>query len=159
MSPGAPANSLARIFFRRKAMLMRMLRVPTLAGHAGGSGVDHAPVALAFTAEAIERRSLLARLCTGPLDGPRRVGAQAEAETGSGAKTEPRSHWATAESRPASPHFPARPRPPRVPGALPAPPLSSTAAREVAELSLHLRVSSIAPRPLRAIRIPAVVVV
>lgn len=89
MSPGAPANSLARIFFRRKAMLMRMLRVPTLAGHASGSGVDHAPVALAFTAEAIERRSLLARLCTGP------------------------------------------------------------AAREVAELSLHLRVSSIAPRPLR----------
>lgn len=60
MSPGAPANSLARIFFRRKAMLMRMLRVPTLAGHASGSGVDHAPVALAFTAEAIERRSLLA---------------------------------------------------------------------------------------------------
>lgn len=68
-----PANSLARILFRRKAMLMWELCIPTLAGHARGRGVDCAPVALAFPAEAVERRGFLARLCLGPLDGPRPV--------------------------------------------------------------------------------------
>lgn len=58
---------------RRKAMLMWELCIPTLAGHARGGGVDCAPVALAFPAEAVERRGFLARLCLGPLDGPRPV--------------------------------------------------------------------------------------
>lgn len=152
-----PANSLARILFRRKAMLMRMLRVPTLAGHARSGGVDRAPVALAFPAEAIERRGLPARLCLGPLDGSRAVGARVGGETGAGA--EPHCCWATTGSRPAPPLVPARPRPhvSQVPSQ--APPSRSTAAGEVAELPLHLRVRGIAPGPLRAVRIPAIVVV
>lgn len=58
-----PATSLARVFLGRKAMLMRVLRVPTLAGHTRGGGVGRAPVALALPAEAIERRGFVARLC------------------------------------------------------------------------------------------------
>lgn len=56
-------------------MLMRVLRVPPLAGYACGGGVGRAPVALALPAEATERRGLVARLCLRPLDGPRLVGA------------------------------------------------------------------------------------
>lgn len=139
-------------------MLMWELCIPTLAGHARGGGVDCAPVALAFSAEAVERRGFLARLCLGPLDGPRPVGAGVGAETRSRAGAEPQGLWPFAGSRPALPLAP-RPRPhvSQVPSQ--APPSRCTAAGEVAELSLHLRVGGIAPGPLRAVRIPAIVVV
>lgn len=73
---GSPATSLARVFFRHKAMLMRILRVPTLAGHARCGGVGRAAVALTLPAEAVERHGFLVRLCLGPLDEPRAVGAR-----------------------------------------------------------------------------------
>lgn len=48
---------------------------------------------------------------------------------------------------------------PLFPGALLGPAPRPTAEGEVAELSLRLRVCGIAPRPLRAVRIPTIVVV
>lgn len=101
-----PATSLARVFLGRKAMLMRALCVPTLAGHARRGGVGRAPVALALPAEAIERRGFVARLCLGPLDEPWRVEARSEAETRAGAEAEPHSRGSPAGSRPARLLFP-----------------------------------------------------
>lgn len=143
-----PTTSLARVFLGRKAMLMRALCVPALAGHACRGGVGRAPVALALPAEASERRGFVARLCLGPLDGPWWVGARSEAETPAGAGAEPHSRGSPAGSRPACPFSPAMPRPPRFPGASRAGSSRPTAAREVAEFSLHLRVRGIAPGPL-----------
>lgn len=88
-APGSTATSLAWVLLRRKAMLMRILRVPTLAGHARGGGVGRAPVALTLPAEAIECRGFLARLCLGPLDGPRSVGAEPELKSGLGLRPNP----------------------------------------------------------------------
>lgn len=116
-----PASSLASVFLRRKTMLMRLLRVPPLAGHARGGGVGLAPVALALPAEAIERRGLVARLCLGPLDG--RVGARVGAETAAGAEAKYNARGPTAGSRPVPPLSAGRPRPSRFPGALPGPAL------------------------------------
>lgn len=116
-----PSTSLASVFLRRKTVLMRVLRVPPLAGHARGCGVGGAPVALALPAETIERRGLVALLCVGPLDGPRLVGARAGAETAAGAEAESNSHGPTAGSRPVPPLSAGRPHTPTFPRCPPRP--------------------------------------